>query len=54
MYHVSLTNDPGYEELRRKRNDLKELIDQFDKKGIDVEKKRQQDEYWKSIREIDA
>lgn len=54
MFHVTLTNDPHYDELRRKRNDLKELIDQFDKKGIDIEKKRLQDEYWESIKQVDA
>lgn len=51
---VTLAEYPELDELRRKRNDLKELIDEFDKKGIDIEKKRLQDEYWQSIKEIDA
>ena len=54
MFHVQLANLPKLDELRRRRNDLKKLIDDFDKKGIDIEKKRLQDEYWKSIREVDA
>jgi hypothetical protein len=51
---VTLAEYPELDELRRKRNDLKELIDEFDKKGIDIEKKRLQDEYWQSIKEVDA
>lgn len=54
LYKVTLAADPKLDELRRKRNDLKELIDEFEKKGIDIEKKRLQDEYWQSIREVDA
>lgn len=54
MFHVQLANLPELDKLRRKRNDLKKLIDDFDKKGIDIEKKRLQDEYWASIREVDA
>jgi hypothetical protein len=40
MFHVQLANLPELDKLRRKRNDLKKLIDDFDKKGIDIEKKR--------------
>jgi hypothetical protein len=34
---VNLANNPVLDKLRKKRNDLKKLIDEFDKKGIDVE-----------------
>jgi hypothetical protein len=34
---VHLSNNPVLDALRKKRNDLKKLIDEFDKKGIDIE-----------------
>jgi hypothetical protein len=37
---INLSNNPVLDELRKKRADLKKLIDEFDKKGIDVEQKR--------------
>ena len=37
---VNLANDPVLDKLRKRRADLKKLIDEFDKKGIDVEQKR--------------
>lgn len=51
---VHLSNNPALDALRKKRNDLKKLIDEFDKKGIDVEQKRRQTMYWESLKEIDS
>ena len=51
---IHLSNNPVLNQLRKKRADLKKLIDEFDKKGIDVEQKRRQTMYWDSLKEIDA
>lgn len=51
---VHLSNNPVLNELRKKRNDLKKLIDEFDKKGVDIEQKRRQMMYWESLKEIDS
>lgn len=51
---VRLLNVPELDALRKKRNDLKKLIDEFDKNGIDVEQKRRQEMYWESLKEIDS
>lgn len=51
---VNLSNIPELDALRKKRNDLKKLIQEFDKYAVDVEQKRRQDRYWESIKEIDA
>lgn len=51
---LGLETSDKLEELRKRRNDLKNLIYEFDKKGINVEQKRRQEEYWESLKEIDA
>ena len=51
---VNLSQSAKLDELRKRRNDLKKLIQDFDKKGIDVEQKRRQTEYWESLKEVDA
>lgn len=51
---IHLSNNPVLDKLRKRRADLKRLIDEFDKKGIDVEQKRRQMMYWESLKEIDA
>ena len=51
---IHLSNNPVLDGLRKKRADLKKLIDEFDKKGIDVEQKRRQVQYWESLKEIDS
>ena len=51
---IHLSNNPVLDKLRKRRADLKKLIDEFDKKGIDVEQKRRQIMYWESLKEIDA
>ena len=54
MSKVHLAGSARLDELRKRRNDLKKLIEDFDKKGIDVEQKRRQTEYWESLKEVDA
>lgn len=50
---VSMTQNDELDKLRKRRNDLKKLIDEFDKKGIDIEQKRIQIEYWNELKEVD-
>lgn len=50
---LSLLNNPQLDSLRQKRNDLKKLIEDFDKKGIDVEQKRRQLLYWDQLKDVD-
>lgn len=54
MSKVRLVESARLDELRKRRNDLKKLIQDFDKKGIDVEQKRRQTEYWNSLKEVDS
>lgn len=54
LSRVALAQSAELDALRKRRNDLKKLLQDFDKKGIDVEQKRRQTEYWKSLAEIDA
>ena len=50
---IHLANDPTLNALRKKRGDLRKLIEEFDKKGIDIEQKRRQLQYWDSLKEVD-
>lgn len=54
MSKVRIIDNQQLDALRKRRNDLKKLIEEFDKKGIDVEQKRRQQMYWDSLKEIDA
>lgn len=53
MSKISLASNAKLDELRQQRNDLKKLIENFDKKGIDVEQKRRQILYWDQLKDID-
>lgn len=53
MSKISLSDSEKLDELRQKRNDLRKLIENFDKKGIDVEQKRRQLLYWDQLKDID-
>lgn len=53
MSKVQLSDNATLDELRQKRNDLKKLIEDFDKKGIDVEQKRRQQIYWDQLKDVD-
>lgn len=50
---ISLLSDPRLDKLRKQRNDLKQLISEFDKRGIDIEQKRRQIMYWDELKEVD-
>lgn len=51
---VKLANIPELDKLRKRRNDLKKLIEEFDKHAVDIEQKRRQEKYWESLKEVDA
>lgn len=53
MSKISLSDNVRLDELRQQRNDLRKLIENFDKKGIDVEQKRRQILYWDQLKDID-
>lgn len=54
LSNVNLQQSDKLDELRKRRNDLKKLIQDFDKKGIDIEQKRRQTKYWESLKEVDS
>lgn len=53
MSKILLSNNPDLDALRQQRNDLKKLIEDFDKKGIDIEQKRRQQIYWDQLKDVD-
>ena len=53
MSKISLSSNIELDKLRQKRNDLRKLIEDFDKKGIDIEQKRRQILYWDQLKDVD-